>query len=111
MSALLQGVPRRTGGRIEITNGATIPHHFHNGLPYELNGDLAIDGGGIVHHYHQGLPFTLEGRLIMEATPVDHFGSGAAPFNAANRLVRVVGAGTIYSSGVQYNAAQAVTTI
>jgi len=100
MSALLQG--RAIGGVIRFTDGAAAPHHFHNGLPFDPDGGIAIADGGVIDHFHQGLPFTANGRLVSVQGSVNYWGSGAAPFNNDPSLVR---ASVVdhYSSGVPYS--------
>ena len=105
MSALLNGVS--TGGAISITNGSTTPDHFHNGLPYEADGSLAVEIGAPTH-YHQGLGFSAAGRLSSTVGSVSYFGGGAAPFTASLQLAQAVGV-EHYSSGVPYSAAGAVS--
>ena len=112
MSALFEGVPQRdAAGRIICTDAITVPDHFHNGLPYELDGTLCIDTTQAIDHYHQLLPFTPEGRIcvVMEGTtdrvqnctpvglagfvnmslvdPISHYANGVA-FSAAQRVCR-----------------------
>ena len=84
MSILFRGAVNDSG-ELTVVNGSSIPNHFHNGIPYESNGSLAIDLAGAVDHYHQGLPFTLEGRLVSEltASAPEYAGSGAAVFTAS----------------------------
>lgn len=70
------------------TDGALAPAHFHNGLPFEADGSLAVQISGAVDHHHQGLPFTAVGRLAISPTgPVDHTGSGCSAFNATGQLL------------------------
>jgi len=106
MSALLQG--RAVGGVIRFTDGAATPSYYHNGIPFDPDGGIAIANGGTVDHYHQGLPFTANGRLVSVAGGVSYWGSGAAPFNNSRDLIR---AAVIdhYSSGVPYSPAGSIS--
>ena len=106
MSALLQG--RAIGGVIRFTDGAAAPHHFHNGLPFDADGGIAIADGGVIDHFHQGLPFTANGRLVSVQGSVNYWGSGAAPFNNDPSLVRALVVDH-YSSGVPYSPAGSVS--
>jgi hypothetical protein len=110
MSALFQGPPPRdANGWLLITNAATVPAYFHNGLPYEADGRLAFEAFGVVDHYHQGLPFTAEGRIAYAGAAPTYFGMGAAPFNTTGIASANAGGGH-YSSGVQYGVGGGVST-
>ena len=114
MSALLQGVPPKdAAGRIIMGHHTQVPHHFANGLPYEVAGVLAIDITGAISHYAQGLPFTANGRLVTsDREPITYYGGGAAPFDANGRLaVDVAGPITHWSSGVPYTATGHIAAI
>ena len=104
MSALLQGVaPRNASGQILVTLGTAIPHHFHNGIPYEADGSVA--GRAVTPaFFHQGLPFDAAGRIAFAGTGanIDFYGSGAAPFSSSSRLCPTTVAETSVSSGVSY---------
>lgn len=106
MSALLQGRPVPATGLMDVTDGTLAPDFFHNGLPYESDGTLAVDDAGVIAFHHQGLPFTATGRLVVAiAGTVSLYGSGAAPIDANGRLVMAIVAVANFSSGVGYGAA------
>lgn len=113
MTALLQGVVAMqgaVGGGLYTTLGSTPPHHFHNGIPYEEDGSVAM-ATGAPNHYHQGLGFSANGRLIAVAANPDYFGSGAAPFLLSNpgRLCSSDVAIDHVSSGVSYSITDRVS--
>lgn len=108
MSQLLQGL----ACPIVVTDAITAPDHYHNGLPYEADGSLAVDGAN-VDHIHQGLPFTALGRLTVgiEGSPV-RFGNGAAPFDVVDRLcITLIGAQDHTSAGVCYDIANRIVMV
>jgi hypothetical protein len=112
MSALLQLVPLRVGGAINVTDGLTAPDHFANGLPYDADSTLSVAVDGVIDHYHQGLGFTAIGRLVTTLTgPPTRFGSGAAPFNATGALVMAIGANAHYAHGVGYTPNSSVNSV
>lgn len=111
MGALLQLVPPRVAGAIDITIGTLAPDHFANGLPYEADGTLAVDTATAIDHHHQGLPFTAVGRLATASGNPTYFGMGASPFTAANRLNVVIAAVDHYSSGVGYTVTNSVAAV
>lgn len=108
MSALLQGIPEKQqqDGVLYMTVGAGVPDHVHNGIPYEVDGNIAAAATTPTHH-SQGLGFDTEGRLcvLLGADP-DYHGSGAAPFLLAtpSRLCVQAAAADHFSSGVPYTA-------
>lgn len=108
MSQLLQVATRQ--GAIKVLNSFTLaPDYFDQGIPFDnVEGgvlSLAVDITGDIHHFHQGLPFTLEGRLAAtQDKPVEYFGSGGAPFDALGRLVFGSGAVDHFSAGIPYTA-------
>jgi hypothetical protein len=104
MSALLQGVPlmQASDGLLYMTLAAGVPHHVHNGIPYEADGSIAGSGSN-PSHYHQGLGFTSEGRLCTASVNPDYIGNGAAPF-LDGRLSVGPNVVTHVSSGVGYQA-------
>ena len=105
MSALLQGVPRRSGSAIYTLDGVAAPDHFANGLPYEADGALATAFGAVIDHWHQGLPFTAVGRLAIGSGTPEYFGSGHAPFNITGLLDGVNSPSVDhFASGVGYSA-------
>lgn len=106
MSALLQGRPVPATGLVDTTDGTIAPGIFHNGLPYEVDGTLAVDDAGVIAFHHQGLPFTATGRLVVAiGGTVLLYGSGAAPIDVSGRLVMAIAAIASVSSGVGYDVA------
>jgi hypothetical protein len=110
MSALLQGVPIRVSGAIQVTVGTVAPDHVSNGIPYEADGAVSVATTGAIDHYHQGLPYTAAGRLATVAAAPTYFGSGAAPFNATGRLCTGTGVDHV-SSGVGYAANGSIAVV
>ena len=100
MSALLNGLA--VNGVIRITDGVTVPAHFHAGLPFEANGTLAVHVNATITHYHQGLGFDTNGRLSIGSGATDHVGQGHAPFTGVNGLNTTALSPNDYASGVPY---------
>ena len=107
MSQLLQAATRN-GAPIFIHHGVVVPDYFDQGIPYDTNagGSLAVHSAGIIDHYHQGLPFTLEGRLCVAiGGVVDSVQPGGIPIDTAGRVVTGAGAVDHYSAGIPYHIA------
>ena len=82
MSALLQKWSRNA------TFGSSAPDHYHNGLPFEADGTLAVQNGGTVARTVNGLPLTANGRLAVEVNgAVNYVSTGSATFSVAGRLL------------------------
>jgi hypothetical protein len=82
MSAILQKWSRN------VTFGTGAPDHYHNGLPFEADGSLAVQNGGVIDRYSNGLPLTAVGRVCVELNGGVHYrGSGAATFSVGGRLL------------------------
>ena len=112
MSVLLQGVPAMQGGKtIRILVGAEPPDHFHNGLPYDADGSLAVESAPAVTHHHQGLPFSVNKRLAVFVNGVvTSVQPGAMPF-VGPHLALSTGVVDHVSSGVQYTAGQQIAVV
>jgi hypothetical protein len=110
VSQLLQGLAN--GAHIGRTSGSVAPDHNHNGLPFEADGQLAVQNAGVIDHYHQGLPFTAIGRLVtVNNAAVVRVGNGAAPFDANDRLATGTGAISYVNCGVPYTAAGQIAVV
>ena len=101
MSQLLQGLAD-ADGRIPATDSVASPTDYSDGLPFD-SGKLAITINGVISHYHQGLPFTVQGRLAVEQGVFSYFGNGAAPFTSSGRLLISVNVPDYYLAGVGYD--------
>jgi len=103
MSQLLQVATR--GGSISVTDEHIPPAYFAQGLPFELDGTLAVDHVGLISHVHQGLPFSPTGRLVVSfGGVVTRIGDGGAPFTADNHLALEDAAVSFYASGIPYTS-------
>lgn len=97
MSAILQNW---TNG---FTDADTIPDHYHNGLPFEADGTLAITFTQAITHFSQGIPFSIEGRVNMSVFAQTFFGDGAAPYSNSQHLaVKGSGITVAYAHGIRY---------
>jgi len=102
VSQLLQGLK----SPIYYLNGIDPPNYFHNGLPFDSAGGLAVDQINNIDHYHQGLPVTVQGRLVVISSVIPtRISPGGAPFNAADRLCFIDNVTIDHvSAGVGYSA-------
>lgn len=88
-----------------FTDAASQPHHFHNGLPFEADGTIAVDFSQPITHYSQGLPFTSTNRLNCSVFAVSKFAPGASPRHSGNSIgVKGSGAAVAHIHGIRYSS-------
>lgn len=111
MSQLLQ-VATRAGGAIPHTDGVSTPSYIDQGIPYAVDGSLAVDNLGVIDHYHQALPFTAEGRLSAAiGGVVDSIQPGGIPLDASGFICLGIGAVDHYSAGIPYTATNQIAVV
>ena len=113
MSGVLAGLPlRQRITALGYADGTVAPHHVDSGIPYEVDGSVAIDTVSPIDHYSNGLGFTLTGRLACSLVgPVVRVEAGPRPFDAGNRLVLEEGANQSFNHGLGFTPSQAINSI
>ena len=84
MSQLLQVACR--GGFLNVVEGVGPPTHYDQGIPYDGDG-VAVSVSFAIDHWHQGLPFNVDGRLAVTLGPPQSIEAGPIPINLANNRV------------------------